>query len=65
MEFLQILFLGIGLMTLVFLSCIFFDIAYNDFQHKYIEYHSNRVKLLVLANVGGFLDLQEHLLHTS
>lgn len=40
MEFLQRLFLGIGLMTLVFLSCIFFDIAYNDFQHKYVEYHS-------------------------
>lgn len=48
MEFLQILFLGIGLVSLLFLSCIFFDIAYNDFQHKYIEYHSNRVKLLVL-----------------
>lgn len=48
MEFLQIVFLGISLMTLVFLSCIFFDIAYNDFQYKYIEYHSNRIKLLVL-----------------
>ena len=49
MEFLQILFLGIGLMTLVFLSCIFFDIAYNDFQHEHIDYHSNRIKLLVIV----------------
>lgn len=49
MEFLQIMFLGIGLMTLVFLSCIFFDIAYNDFQHEHIDYHSNRIKLLVIV----------------
>ena len=49
MEFLQRLFLGIGLMTLVFLSCIFFDIAYNDFQHEHIDYHSNRIKLLVIV----------------
>lgn len=48
MEFLQIIFLGIGLMTLIFLSCIFFDIAYNDFQQEHIEYHSNRIKLLVI-----------------
>lgn len=47
MEFLQIIFLGIGLMTLIFLSCIFFDIAYNEFQHEHIDYHSNRIKLLV------------------
>ena len=49
MEFLQIIFLGIGLMTLVFLSCIFMDLAYNDFQHEHIEYHSNRIKLLVIV----------------
>lgn len=49
MEFLQIVFLGIGLMSLIFLSCIFFDIAYNDFQHEYIDYHSNRIKLLVIV----------------
>lgn len=49
MEFLQIIFLGIGLMTLIFLSCIFFDIAYNDFQQEHIEYHSNRIKLLVIV----------------
>lgn len=49
MEFLQIVFLGIGLMSLIFLSCIFFDIAYNEFQHEYIDYHSNRIKLLVIV----------------
>lgn len=49
MECLQIVFLGIGLMSLIFLSCIFFDIAYNDFQHEYIDYHSNRIKLLVIV----------------
>ena len=48
MEFLQILFLGIGLMTLVFLSCIFFDIAYNEFQQEHIDYHSNRISCLYL-----------------
>ena len=48
MEFLQIVFLGIGLVSLLFLSCIFFDIAYNDFQHEYIDYHANRIKLLVI-----------------
>ena len=47
MEFLQILSLGIGLMSLIFLSCIFFDIAYNDFQQEHIDYHSTRIKLLV------------------
>ena len=48
MEFLHIVFLGIVLMTLIFLSCIFFDIAYNDFQQEHIEYHANRIKLLVI-----------------
>ena len=48
MEFLQIVFLGIGLMTLIFLSCIFFDIGYNEFRHDYIDYHSNRIKLLII-----------------
>ena len=48
MAVLQIIFLGIGLMSLIFLSCIFFDIAYNDFQQEYIDYHSNRIKLLVI-----------------
>lgn len=49
MEFLQILFLGIGLVVLFFLSCIFFVLAYNEFQQEYIEYHSNRIKLLVIV----------------
>lgn len=49
MEFLQILFLGIGLMTLVLLSCIFFDIAYNEFQQEHIDHHSNRIKLLIIV----------------
>lgn len=49
MEFLQILFLGIGLMSLIFLSYIFFDIDYNEFSQDYIEYHSNRIKLLVIT----------------
>ena len=49
MEFLQILFLGIGLMTLVFLSCIFFDIGYNEFSQDYIDYYANRIKLLVIT----------------
>lgn len=49
MEFLQIVFLGIGLVVLFFLSCIFFVLAYNEFQQDYIEYHSNRIKLLVIV----------------
>ena len=49
MEFLQIIFLGVGLMMLIFLSCIFFDIAYNDFQQEHIDHHSNRIKLLVIV----------------
>lgn len=48
MEFLQIIFLGIGLMSLIFLSCIFFDICYNGFKHEHIEYHSSKIKLLVI-----------------
>ena len=48
MEFLQIISLGIGLMALIFLSCIFFDLAYNDFQQEHIDYHSNRIKLFVI-----------------
>ena len=49
MEFLQIVFIGIGLMSLIFLSYIFFDIGYNEFSQDYIEYHSNRIKLLVIT----------------
>lgn len=49
MEFLQIVFLGIGLVSLIFLSCIFFDIAYTGFKHEHIDYHSNRIKLLVIV----------------
>lgn len=49
MEFLQIVFLGIGLMSLILLSCIFFDIAYAEFQQEHIDYHSNRIKLLVIV----------------